>query len=122
MSALDLPRGDDVLDERDARALTRKMTVLEDVGRAKGAPGLYVVVSDSGRAYLVNAKSEACECDDAFYNLPDGGCMHYRRVKYAIGDYRIPTGVDRNRVDPQLGEHTHGEPNFQADDTEVADA
>jgi len=98
----------DVLDRRDADALTRAMTVLDDVGRARGARGLYVVVSDSGRSYLVNADSGACNCDDAFYRNPGGGCVHYRRVQYALGEREIPEWANRDRVDPQLGQQIDG--------------
>lgn len=93
------------LDRRDADALTRAMTVLDDVGRARGAPGLYVVVSDSGRSYLVDTDGGACTCDDSLYRNPDGGCIHYRRTMYATGRRDIPEWVNTSRVDPKLGEH-----------------
>ena len=99
----------DVLDRRDADALTRSMAVLDDVGRAQGAPGLFVVVSDSGRSYLVNEENGACECDDSFYRDPEGGCIHYRRLQYATGEREIPDWVNHDRVDPQLGQYVHEE-------------
>lgn len=96
---------DAVLDERDAMALTQYMTVLDDVGRARDADRLYTVVSQSGRTYLVDVDQRACECDDAFYRQPTGGCKHVRRVEFATGRREIPSWADRDRVDPALGEH-----------------
>jgi len=104
MAASSLP-AEDVLEERDARALTRCMAVLDDVGRARGASGLYLVVSDSGREYLVDADSQACECDDSFYRNPSGGCIHARRVAFATGARELPEWVQENRVDDRLGDH-----------------
>ena len=104
MSSTTLPVGDD-LDQRDVDALTSCMTVLEDVGRARGAPGLYVVVSDSGRSYLVDVEGGCCECDDSLYRHPEGGCKHYRRVLLATGRRAIPAWANRDAIDPHLGEH-----------------
>lgn len=96
----------DVLDERDVAALTEKMTVLEDIGPARGAEDLYVVVSESGASYLVDAREARCECADNFYR--DVTCKHIRRVAYALGERSIPEWVQRDRVDEQLGEHVTG--------------
>jgi hypothetical protein len=93
------------LDGRDVAALTQYMTTLEDVDRARGADSLYVVVAQSGREYLVDAETGACECDDSFYRHPEGGCKHVRRVEFATGRREIPAWVDRSRVDAQLGIH-----------------
>jgi hypothetical protein len=93
------------LDDRDARALTEYLTVLSDIGRAKDAEDLYLVVSQSGREYLVDAREEACECADARHRNPENGCKHVRRVAFATGEREIPTWVDGDDVDPQLGEH-----------------
>ncbi|WP_254768256.1 hypothetical protein [Salinilacihabitans rarus] len=102
------------LDERDRRALEQYLTVLEDYGPAKGAEDLYVVVSQSGKEYLVDARTGACECPDAEYRRPTGGCKHVRRVQFATGRRPIPAGVD---VDPQLSAHvSEGEPRFVATD------
>jgi len=95
----------DPLDDRDVAALTEYMTVLEDVGDARGAPGLYSVVAQSGRQYLVDVESGACECDDSFYRDPDGGCKHARRARFATGMDEIPAWVNEEAVDPQLGLH-----------------
>lgn len=42
------------VDDLDRRALTEYLTVLDDVGRARGAAELYLVVSRSGREYLAD--------------------------------------------------------------------
>ena len=93
------------LDQRDVAALTEKMTTLDDVDRARGAPGLFVVVSQSGRSYLVDVEGGCCTCDDSLYRHPDGGCKHYRRVEFATDAREIPEWVAESRVDPLLGEH-----------------
>lgn len=96
------------LDSRDVDALTGRMTVLDDIGQARDAPGLYVVVSDSGRSYLVDSEGGACTCDDSLYRSPDGGCKHYRRTLYAVGRREIPAWVDHSQIDPLLGDHVGG--------------
>jgi hypothetical protein len=73
------------------------------VGRARHAEDLYVVVSDSGRAYLVDAREGRCECDDHFYR--GARCTHIRRVDYATGRRPLPSWVNRDAVDPLLGAH-----------------
>lgn len=95
-------------DERDARALTQYMTTLDDLPRVRGAPGLYVVVSPTG-TYGVDPDIGACECPDAEYRDPAGGCKHVRRVRFATGERAIPAWVDPDAVDPDLGEHVDGE-------------
>lgn len=91
------------LEPRDAAALTEKMTVLDDAPGVTGAPGLFLVVTESGRSYRVDVRQGACECDDAFYRDPDGGCKHVRRVQYAINQKHIPEWANESRIDPQLG-------------------
>lgn len=107
------------LEPRDVRALTEYLTVLEDVGRAKGADGLYLVVSQSGSEYLVDARTGACECPDAEHRNPEGGCKHVRRVAYATGERPIPA-IDG--VDEQLGLHVTREPRTVATDGGVIEA
>ena len=96
------------LAERDVRALTECMSVLDDVGRARDAPGLFLVVT-GGESYLVDAETGACECDDSFYRTPDGGCKHARRVAFATGERAIPAWADPSAVDPLLGAFLGGE-------------
>lgn len=100
------------LDERAVRALTSAMTALEDVGRARGAEDLFLVVSDSGREYLVDAREQRCECDDHFYRGVE--CAHLHRVAFATGERVVPAWVDRDAVDDHLGRHVTGGPVFAA--------
>lgn len=91
------------LDDRDVRALTEYLTVLDDVGRVRGADDLFLVVSESGSEYLVDRRTERCGCPDAEHRDPDGGCKHVRRVAFATGARPVPAGLQG--VDPQLGAH-----------------
>lgn len=107
------------LDDRDVRALNQYLTVLDDVGRARGADDLFLVVSQSGSEYLVDTRLGACECPDHEYRadeLGEHGCKHQRRVAYATGEREIPAGVDRDAVDDQLGHHVSGGPRQAATD------
>lgn len=94
------------IDERDVRALQQYLTVLDDVGRARGADDLYLVTSESGSEYLVDAREQTCECPDHEYR--NVRCKHIRRVAFATGAEPIPTSVDD--VDPQLGMHVEAAP------------
>lgn len=88
--------------ELDRRAAEEYMTVLPNQGRARNAPGLFVVVTESGSEYLVDDYEGTCNCPDFKYRRgPDGRCKHLRRVEFATGARPAPEGVDR---DPQLGE------------------
>ena len=100
------------LDERDSRALEQYLTVLPNTGRAKGAADLYLVVSQSGREYLVDSRAERCTCPDHEYR--SARCKHLRRVAFATGERPIPDGVED--VDPQLGEHVDDGPQVVATD------
>lgn len=102
------------IDPRDVRALTEVMSVLDDIGRARGADDLYLVVSSSGREYLVDICERVCECPDFQHNLPtaDGRqtCKHLARVTYETGMRPIPAWVDRDTLDDQLGMHIVASP------------
>ena len=99
--------------KRDVRALTEVMTALDSVGEVRGADGMFHVVSHSGKQYTVDARSGACTCPDAEYNLgPDERCKHALRVAYATGEKAIPAWVDPDDLDDQLGEHVDGHPRF----------
>lgn len=89
------------LDERDARALTEKMTVIQE------APDLFNVTTQSGKSYTVDVQTGACDCADAFYN--GAVCKHRRRVAFATGEREIPAWVDDSAVDPLLGHHCDSE-------------
>jgi hypothetical protein len=89
------------------RALTEKMTVLPETGRVKNADDLFLVISESGSEYLVDAREGRCDCPDAEYNLDPGEqCKHERRVAYATGSEPVPLWADQTAIDPQLGDHT----------------
>lgn len=98
---------------RDARGLTEVMSVLDNVGRARDADDLYLVVSSSGREYLVDIRQRVCECPDFQHNLPDGdrhACKHIARVTYEIGARPIPGWINRDALDDQLGLHVSATP------------
>jgi len=95
------------LDERDVRALTEYLTVLNDIGRGRGADNLFLVVSESGSEYLVDRRTGRCGCPDAEHRDPDGGCKHVRRVAFVTGARPVPDGLQG--VDPQLGAHVGGQ-------------
>jgi predicted nucleic acid-binding Zn finger protein len=91
------------LEQRDVRALTEYHSVLPNIGRARGADDLYLVVSQSGSEYLVDLRGERCTCPD--YEYREVECKHIRRVKFATGQTPVPSWVNFDAVDPQLGEH-----------------
>lgn len=103
------------LDERDRRALTEYLTVLENIGRAKDAPGLYLVVSHSGREYLLDMVTGACECADSAYRRPDGGCKHVRRVSFEIGQRQVPAAF-ADKVPSDFSRFVNGDPRIAATD------
>lgn len=92
------------LDKRDARALTEMLLAFDDIGWAKGADGLWVVYSADGTEYRIDVETGACDCDDAFYRDPDGGCKHARLVEFLIGEREVPPWVDRSRMHGWLRE------------------
>jgi hypothetical protein len=100
------------LDERDVRALEQYLTVLPDTGRARGAADLYLVVSQSGKEYLVDTREGRCTCPD--HEHRGVRCKHQHRVAFATGARPVPDGADD--VDPQLGEHVDGSPRAVATD------
>lgn len=108
----------DQRNELDERALTEYLTVLDDIGRARGAPDLFLVVSQSGKEWLVDVDLERCDCPD--YRYRGRRCKHLRRVAFATGERPIPSWIDREALDECLGEHIdNGGPRFDA--AEVAD-
>ena len=111
------PNGNERIDSRTERALTQYLTVLADVGRAKGADDLFLVVSQSGSEYLVDTREGRCECDDHHYR--GVRCKHLRRVAFATGERPVPASFDG--VDPQLGEYTDETPRKAASDGGVVE-
>ena len=103
--------GLEVLDERDARALTQPMTVMDSVGIVRGADGMYEVTTES--EYIVDLEAPTgarCLCDDHKFRRVE--CKHIRRVRFEIGERAIPAWVDRDDVDDVLGEFVDGEPRW----------
>ena len=100
------------VDGLDLRALTQFLTVLEDQGRVRDRDGQYLVVSESGSEYLVDARFETCECPD--HEFRDRECKHLKRVAYATGQRPIPPIVEPEDVAGELGEHCSGEPEWSA--------
>jgi len=83
------------------------MTVLPDTGRVKDAADLYLVVSESGAEYLVDAREGVCECPDYQHREPEEGCKHIQRIGYATGTTQIPEWVNPAEIDSQLGAQTN---------------
>ncbi len=84
----------DSIETRTRRALEECMTVLPNHGRADGAPGLFVVIGENCNGeYLVDTRTESCECKDAKYRDPEGGCKHLRRCRIATGESPVPAGA-----------------------------
>ena len=104
------PDSNERIDSRTERALAQYLTVLADVGRAKGADDLFLVVSQSGTEYLVDTRTGAYECPDRGHRVVH--CKPTRRVALATGEHPVPAGVDgavpkpkyrrRDRDDAQL--------------------
>jgi len=111
------------IDERTERALAQYLTVLPNQGRARNAPSMALVVSESGSEYLVDVCLGTCECDDYHYREPAEGCKHVRRARYALGAEpirtRVASAVD---VDSSLGEHCDADLQFATADGGIVSA
>jgi hypothetical protein len=120
MSANDT-NGQDSIATRTERALEQYLTVLPDIGRARGAADLYLVVSQSGSEYLVDLRDGVCECPD--HEHRGVRCKHLRRAAFATGEEPIPGDV-LAAVDPddQLGTHVAGGPQIAASDGGIVNA
>jgi hypothetical protein len=79
------------------------MTVLPETGRAEDADNLYLVVTEGGSEYLVDAHTGVCECPDYQHREPEGGCKHLHRVAYATGETPVPAWTDVDAIDSHLG-------------------
>jgi len=99
------------------------MSILPNHGRADGAPGLFVVIGENCNGeYLVDTRTESCECKDAKYRDPDGGCKHLRRVRIAQGDTPIPAQVlGEITIDSIFGVHVDASPKFATADGGIID-
>ena len=107
-------------EERDAKALTESMSVLDDSLDADLRDEEFLVVTPTG-TYTVDMLTGSCSCPDSLHRAPDGGCKHVRRVALARGERPIPGWVDRAAVDDQLGQHLSASPRIATPDgrTEV---
>jgi len=90
------------LRDRDLRALTEYMTVCAGTEMSADTPGVYTVVSRPGARHIVNVEAGTCDCRDAAYNRPAGGCKHRRRVEFVTGRRPIPGWIDESTLDDQL--------------------
>ena len=108
------------LPDRTEAALTEVMSVLDDVGLARGAPDLFLVVSGSGSSYVVDARDETCECPDQSHRQRT--CKHLRRVFFVTGRQPIPGWVSQSALDDNFAGHVDAEPRFSATDGGVAQA
>jgi hypothetical protein len=92
------------IDDRTQRALTETLTVLTPDGTPVENPNrtTFSVTSASGATYQVDLVTGDCDCADAEYRAPSGGCKHVRRARLATGREVVPAAVD---ADDQLGEH-----------------
>lgn len=84
----------DASERRTHKAYTEPMVVIPEVTDDDVCLGLYTVHSTSGRTYFVDADTGACECPDATYNHPEGGCKHARRVSIGIINGDLPGDGD----------------------------
>lgn len=91
--------------ELDRRALTEYLSVLDNLGRVRDAEGMFLVVSQSGREYLVDGEQGTCVCEDYQYRGHERPCKHVRRVEFATGSRPIPSWIECDALDESLGEH-----------------
>lgn len=94
--------------ERAAAALTACMTVLDDTPAVAHDSELFEVVSDSGKSYVVDLRAEACDCPDCLHRGVT--CKHLWRVRLATGRAVIPSWVDVEEIDDQLGQQVASDP------------
>ena len=106
--------GSTELEKRDVRALTEVMSVLPEGG------DIYTVVGENGGTYTVDAREGRCTCPDHQYR--EVKCKHIRRVAFATGERKIPTWVDTDVVDDQLGYHVESGPRQVATDGGIVEA
>jgi len=111
------------VETRTERALSECMTVLPNHGRADGAPGLFVVIGQNGNGeYLVDTRTGSCECPDAEYRDPEGGCKHLRRCRIATGDTPVPAdALGEVTIDDTFGAQVDASPKFATADGGLID-
>jgi len=66
---------------------------------------VYTVVGQNGGTYQVDGREGRCTCPDYKHNLTDDErCKHALRVAVVRGERVIPAAIERESVDPQLGQ------------------
>jgi len=113
----------DCIESRTRRALEECMTVLPDFGRAAGAPDLFIVVGENCNGeYLVDLRTESCECADAEYRDPAGGCKHLRRCRIATGESPVPAdALGEITIDSTFGAQLETSAKFATADGGIID-
>jgi predicted nucleic acid-binding Zn finger protein len=83
----------DEIPERQVRAISEEMTVIEI------AENLYEVFGENGNdGYVVDtANSPSCTCPDFQHREPEGGCKHVRRVRIEQGEESLEEIRERLR-------------------------
>jgi hypothetical protein len=76
---------------------------LDVVGVVRDAADMYLVVSQSGREYIVDGREGHCSCAD--HERRGVACKHIRRVEILRGERLVPAGIRRDEIDDQLGRH-----------------
>jgi hypothetical protein len=111
------------VETRTERALSECMTVLPNHGRADGAPGLFVVIGQNGNGeYLVDTRTGSCECADAEYRDPEGGCKHLRRCRIATGETPVPAdALGEVTIDSTFGSQVETSAKFATADGGLID-
>jgi hypothetical protein len=99
------------------------MTILPDHGRAQDAPALFVVVGENGNGeYLVDTRTGSCECKDAKYRNPEGGCKHLRRCRIATSETAVPaSALGRIEIDSTFGAQVDASAKFATADGGIID-
>lgn len=99
------------LEQRDVRALTECMSVLEPF--ADASPSEYLIVSESGSEYHVDVLVGTCDCPD--HEHRGAHCKHLRAAEFASGRREIPEWVDHSAIENTLGEHIDASPVFASE-------
>lgn len=73
-------------EKRQCRARTDRMVVIPDLDRWGLCTGLYWVRTTGGLYRVDVQQQRACDCPDAEYNRPEGGCKHRRRIIMMLND------------------------------------
>lgn len=105
--SVELSSSDADFDALDAKALTTPMSVIPDLPNVRGAEDMFHV--QHAHEHTVAKVNDEWHCDCRGYQCGHK-CYHIRRVEFATGERAIPTWVNLEAVDDQLGEHVDGDP------------